>query len=61
MAETDIYDVHMVTYVCLSCGEEFSTDVSKSINFELVTCSKCDKKGNFKLRNISVRKEARRR
>ncbi len=61
MAETDIRDVHMVTYACLKCGEEFSTNAAKSINFELLDCPECGENGNFRLRNVSVRKESKRR
>jgi len=59
MPETDIHDVHIVTYVCSRCGQEFSEDVKKSTNFELLVCTKCGNDGDFRLRNISVRKEAR--
>ena len=59
MKETEFKTVYMVTYVCLKCNQEFSEDIGKSTNFELLACPKCGKQGNFKIRNISVRKEAR--
>ena len=59
MRETEFKTVYMVTYTCLECNQEFSEDVSKSTNFELLSCPDCGNQGNFKIRNISIRKEPR--
>lgn len=59
MKEVEIKTIYMVTYVCSECNQEFSEDIGKSTNFEILGCPSCGKQGNFRIRNISIRKEPR--